>query len=260
MWSRKEIKTLSQARLHYNYWKMVVVGIIISLCGGSASSVFKWKFKSNTGFGHKEDSFHYFSFLPFPELDNVQNMIQSINLIHSSLIFLVIFGIMIAILFGIFVFNPLYAGCIRFFVKNVENNADFSEITFYFGKNYMNTVKTLFFWRLYIFLWTLLFIIPRIIKGYEYRMVPYILAERPDLDYKQVLQLSSRMMNYEKFHVFVLDLSFIGWGLLSLATCGIVGVFYVTPYIEQTYPFLYNILKCRVIDQLEQDVQPNQFT
>jgi hypothetical protein len=103
----------------------------------------------------------------------------------------------------------------------------------------------MFFMNLYKALWSLLFVIPGIIKGYEYRMIPYILAENPELDKNTVFRLSKEMMDGEKWDAFVLDISFIGWILLSLCTCGLLSVFYVSPYINMTSAQLYETLKHR---------------
>ena len=98
---------------------------------------------------------------------------------------------------------------------------------------------TMFMMNLKIFLWSLLFIIPGIIKAYEYRMVPYILAEHPEMSYSEVLEASSRMMDGQKMNAFILDLSFIGWEILSSITAGIVGIFWVNPYYYSTDAELY---------------------
>lgn len=70
-------------------------------------------------------------------------------------------------------------------------------------------------------------------------MVPYILAENPGMDQKEAFAISKRMMDGEKFDAFVLQLSFIGWYLLAAITCGLVGIFYVNPYVEATMAELY---------------------
>ena len=75
--------------------------------------------------------------------------------------------------------------------------------------------------------------------GYEYRMVPYILAENPDMDRKEVFLISKRMMDGKKMAAFVLDLSFIGWVILGTITCGIVNLFYVSPYMQATNAEMY---------------------
>ena len=109
----------------------------------------------------------------------------------------------------------------------------------------MNIVLTLFLRNLYTVLWTFLFIVPGIIKSYEYRMIPYILAENPDMDRREAFQLSKDMMQGEKWNAFVLDLSFIGWQILSGITLGIVGIFWTNPYVYATNAELYLELKLR---------------
>lgn len=107
----------------------------------------------------------------------------------------------------------------------------------------------MFMLELFVTLWTFLLVVPGIIKAYTYRMVPFIVAERPDIDYKEALDLSKKMMDGEKMNTFVLDLSFIGWGLLTALTAGILGVFYTTPYIQQTNAELYVTLKTKLEPQ-----------
>lgn len=134
-------------------------------------------------------------------------------------------------------------GC-GFFTKNVNEKADLGEILSGFsGGAYMRNVSTMFFRNLYTFLWTLLLIVPGIVKAYEYRMIPYILAENPNISRQEAFALSKKMMDGEKWNTFVLDLSFIGWNLLSAITFGIVGLFYVNPYMYATKAELYLKLK-----------------
>ena len=86
-------------------------------------------------------------------------------------------------------------------------------------------MKTMFHTQLSIFLWALLFLIPGIYKQYQYRMVEYILAEHPDMPYKEAMKMSRDMMNGQKWNAFVLDLSFILWEMLGVLTCGLVHIF-----------------------------------
>lgn len=76
---------------------------------------------------------------------------------------------------------------------------------------YLNTVFTMFMMNLFIFLWSLLLVVPGIIKSYQYRMVPYIMAENPQMNYRDALALSSRMTEGHKLELFILELSFVGW-------------------------------------------------
>ena len=106
----------------------------------------------------------------------------------------------------------------------------------------MNVVKSMFILDIIIALWSLLFIIPGIYKSYQYRMVPYLLADNPELTAREAMDLSRVMMDGEKMNAFVLDLSFIPWQLLSAITIGIVGIIWVNPYVEATNAELYTAL------------------
>lgn len=95
---------------------------------------------------------------------------------------------------------------------------------------------------LYTFLWSLLFIIPGIIKMYSYSMTSYILADHPEMKPRDALEASSVMMDGHKMDLFVLDLSFIGWYLLIPLTLGIAA-FYVGPYMSATRALFYEAIK-----------------
>ena len=87
---------------------------------------------------------------------------------------------------------------------------------------------------LFTALWSMLFVIPGIIKGLSYSLTPYILAKYPEVPAKDALKLSMRFMNGRKGELFVLGLSFIGWCILAGLTFGILGIFYVIPYMSIT--------------------------
>ena len=133
--------------------------------------------------------------------------------------------------------------------------AKFNDLFFMFGdakSYYMNVVKTQFLRMLYEFLWSLLLVIPGIIKSYQYRMVPYILAENPSISAKRAFAMSKKMTDGEKWKMFVLDLSFIGWKLLGVLACGI-GVYFVEPYLQATYAELYEAMRAKMYDMHETD-------
>ena len=74
-------------------------------------------------------------------------------------------------------------------------------------------------------------------------LIPYLLADNPQMDREEAFAKSKEMMDGNKWKAFVLDLSFFGWGLLSACTCGILYIFYVGPYIHLTKAELYHALK-----------------
>ena len=80
------------------------------------------------------------------------------------------------------------------------------------------------------------------IKAYEYRMIPYLLADNPSMSQEEAFALSREMMKGQKWKTFVLDLSFIGWDILSIFTGGILSMFYVQPYKMMTNAALYEAL------------------
>ena len=151
--------------------------------------------------------------------------------------------LIVVILVDIFLFNPLTVGVRRFFSTNLHEKARARELAFSFDHSYKNIVHVMFFRSLHTFLWSLLFIIPGIVKSYEYRMIPYLLAEYPDMPKNDAFAISKYMMDGNKWKAFVLDLSFILWYLGTIFTLGLLGLFYANPYKAQTDAALYEALK-----------------
>ena len=86
---------------------------------------------------------------------------------------------------------------------------------------------------IFVFLWSLLFIIPGIIAGYRYRFALYNLCENPEMGVMEAIRLSKQQTMGFKLDLFVLDLTFIGWGILCGLTLGILSI-WIRPYIQQT--------------------------
>jgi uncharacterized membrane protein len=91
---------------------------------------------------------------------------------------------------------------------------------------------------LYIALWTLLLVIPGIVKSYSYAMTPYILAENPDMTAAEAITRSKEMMYGHRWNLFCLEISFIGWRLLCLLTLGI-GNLWLRPYMQASGAAFY---------------------
>ncbi|HAJ74381.1 MAG TPA: hypothetical protein DCM49_06270, partial [Lachnospiraceae bacterium] len=127
--------------------------------------------------------------------------------------------------------------------EEIKNKGEIMDLLYYFDHGYMNVIKTEFIGDVYIFLWSLLLVIPGIIKSYEYRMVPFILAESPTMETREVLELSRNIMYGNKWQAFLLDMSFIPWHILGVVTLGIGEILYVNPYTNLTDACLYRKLK-----------------
>lgn len=108
--------------------------------------------------------------------------------------------------------------------------------------NYLHRVGTGALSWVYVFLWSLLLIIPGIIKALGYAMVPFILEDEPTLSAEETLTRSYKMMYGHKWDLFVLYLSFIGWWILCLFTLGI-GFFFLKPYVKATVAAFYEDIK-----------------
>ena len=96
--------------------------------------------------------------------------------------------------------------------------------------------------QIFTFLWALLFIIPGIVKSYSYAMTYYILADNPDMAPTDAIKESRKMMDGNKWRLFCLDLSFIGWYLLSILTLGILAL-WISPYNMMARAEFYESLK-----------------
>lgn len=247
MWTREELKTRGKAAFLRNYWICVVAALILTLLVGSGTSN---SGNSNndsnqtnsvgiSGFTISSDNFNVES---FAEKFTPLGPVKFVFTVFSGIVLLVI-GLAF-ILIRIFVLAPFEVGGSRFFIENSMEKAGLGNILFGFQNGYYGkTVWTLFLKNLYIFLWSLLLLIPGIVKAYEYRMVPYLLADYPELSTEEAFRISREMMNGEKMNTFILDLSFIGWYILSGITCNLVGIFYLYPYKYATDAELFLVLK-----------------
>ncbi|MGN0353947.1 MAG: DUF975 family protein [Muricoprocola sp.] len=151
---------------------------------------------------------------------------------------------LLLIMIKILVFGPIEVGGCRFFMKNSSGETPgVKEVFFAFkSKDYWNIVFTMFLRDLYVILWSMLFFIPGLIKSYQYRMIPYLLAENSEMNRKEVFVRTREMMYGEKWRSFVLDFSFILWDYLSIFTFGLAGILFVNPYQHATNAELYYAL------------------
>lgn len=160
---------------------------------------------------------------------------------------------LIAIVYIILLAEPLVVSSKKYFLKAREKeNTKIGIMKEIFRKgNWKNVAIIMFLKDLYNLLWFLT-IIGGFIKTYEYRMIPYILADNPKIDKKEAFRLSKEMMRHNKWKTFILDLSFILWNMLSLVTFGILNILYVNPYKVATLTELYVFLKNQNTEELAQ--------
>lgn len=269
MWTRAELKSKAKFSFKRNYWKSVLISLILALLvgGGSSGSSISSAVSNNligssdssvTDDYSNDDSSLYdgndfyddtYDGNVEDDIDDLKSMADNTAGMMAIGIFLIVFIIVfvvlmaVVILLDVFIFNPLEVGCKKYYLRNLNEPAQVGNIGYAFDNNYKNITKTMFFRDLFTVLWTLLFIIPGIVKSYEYQMIPYLLADNPQMTKEQAFEESKRMMQGQKWKAFVLDLSFIGWNILSALTLGILGIFYVQPYMDATHAALYEALR-----------------
>ena len=107
---------------------------------------------------------------------------------------------------------------------------------------FSRVLTTTLLYYVYVFLWSLLLLIPGCIKSYSYAMTPYILKDNPEMKNNAAIEESMRMMYGHKLELFLLDLSFIGWAILSILTC-CIGFLWLVPYMNMARVNFYEDLK-----------------
>ena len=145
---------------------------------------------------------------------------------------------------SIFIVMPLAIGFANAFRKLLTqgDNALTENMFRIATKNYWHKVWGGFLMGLFIFLWSLLLVIPGIIKCFSYAMTPFILEEYPELSANEAIDRSRAMMKGHKFDLFWLFLSFIGWLFLCFITLGLASL-WVTPYMETAVAAFYEDVK-----------------
>lgn len=216
MVDRIRIKEIAKFQFRQHYGMSIGAALVFSIVAFSENSNFNFTFRNSDWKALNLDSW-FVSLLP------------------------IIFSIAFFLWLGkIFIGTAVEVGYAQFsrriYRNEITNLGDMFDTAFF---NYWRNVGGMLWMYLFIFLWTLLFIIPGIVKAYAYYLTPYILAEYPNVPATEALKLSMRMTDGYKGELFVLDLSFIGWNILSLFTLGILGLVYVNPYYYTSKAGMY---------------------
>ena len=213
--SRAELKQLAKKQIKGNIPILFVFSIIANL-SSTTGNIFANNFKFNK----------------MTSLDAIRAMIPA----------MIGFGLLLWLLVFV-VFSPLKISLDYTYLKVAdEEKPQFNMLGYGFRNCWTQSALLGFFSNVFIFLWSLLFVIPGIIKSYSYRMSSYIMAENPEISALDAITKSKQMMKGHKFELFVLDLSFILWYLLVAITLGIASI-YVMPYTTATRANFYLKLK-----------------
>lgn len=231
LWTRNELKGRAKFLLKQNYWYSVLAALIYTfLLGNGITSSFKAAMNKSGETGVYIHS---------------SNPIVTFG-IAATIAIAVVIAFIVYLVLAYFLWNPMTVGCCKFFKNGRDGRQDVKDI-FRMVRDCNKTVRmTMLLKTIYLTLWSLLFIVPGVIKGYEYAMVPYLLLDHPEMSRQEIFAESKRMMMGNKWDAFVLDLSFIGWHLLGACTFGILTILYVNPYQYYTEAELYHVLRDRM--------------
>lgn len=207
-------------------WPLAVLaGLVAALLGGGSDLL---DFNVNVNLSHGYSNAHL-------QLGRLKLAITPTMLgwLSSALIVALVVGLALYVLGSV-----IQLGYARFNLDLMGGGAPRLESLF----SYFGWFKTAFWARfltsLYTFLWSLLFIIPGIVAGFSYAMVPYILAETPEMTAGDAIAASKQMMRGNRWALFCLEFSFIGWSILCVFTLGI-GKLFLTPYREAAKAAFY---------------------
>lgn len=237
MKTNQEFKRAALDALRGNWGKAVITALvyvlIVSLVSGPSAYTTKQmqdQMVEMRGYASAGSINELASVITSPEFTALQQQATRTSGLTTLLQFLLILPL------GLGVSNAF-----RKLLVNGENQLLRNSFSIAFS-NYWHKVWGLLLMYIFLFLWTLLLIIPGIIKAFSYAMTPYILEENPELGASEAIDRSRMMMRGHKFDLFWLYLSFIGWGLLCLLTAGI-GFLWLFPYVQASIAAFYEEVK-----------------
>lgn len=217
----KEFRESARNALRGKWWDAVAAGLIASLLG-ALSSTPSFSFNFNIG----SDS-------------SLGNTLPPEELAVIMSIFAVVAGITTVVGIALFILGSIVLpGYAKFNLDLIDGEKPRIGSLFNYFPNWKKALGANLLRCVYIFLWSLLLVIPGIIAALKYAMVPYIVAEDPEISPKEALEKSKDMMYGNKWRLFLLGLSFIGWAFLCIFTCGI-GSFWLIPYQQAAYTDFY---------------------
>lgn len=273
---RVELKRNAKQVLRKYYWAFFLVSLVVALLGGNSnyssggsSSGGSNSNRNNTANMINVQVGNTSVVIPYSEISSetktiitnvtgygydaadrtfIGRVVKAIFVAGVAVLSLII--IAVAFCFTFLVAFPFSVGGAKVYIKTAdfETKPEFRDLVYaYKCGRFWNIAKAGFLKSLYTFLWSLLFVVPGIVKGYAYSMTPYILADNPSLDASSALRLSQAMTKGYKWDIFVTQLSFWGWYLLGSALFGL-GVLFVNPYRDATMAQVYLTLRDNAIE------------
>ena len=240
-----DLKTSAKQILSGSYWTSFAVCLLFGIFISLASNIVSWLIAAPLTF---------LTTLFLSVSASVEAAAETIDVLTPLIAMLYMFIALIPVY--LFVQYPLYTGTVKHFLNTTNGNGRINDLFFAYKNHPGNVILISFLKSLYIFLWSLLFCIPGIIKTYQYSMIEFILAENPAINRKKAFHISKELTRGNKFRIFLFQFSFIGWFLLGALAFGI-GVNFVYPYLYASMTQLYIDLRENAL--AEGRVSPEDF-
>lgn len=215
--SASELRLKARESLKGNYWNAVLAAFLAAIFGALIvnGGTFDFDFKQET-----------------PAI--LQDMPKIVTRILLAVIGTVSAISIVHLVLG----GVVQLGYVRYLLKQQDREIPETKDLFSQFDRFKDGFLQLFLRKLFVALWSLLLVIPGIIKSYAYSMTPFLMAEDPTLTAMDAMRLSQEKMRGHKMELFCLELSFIGWILLAGLTFGIGG-FFLAPYMNAAYAAFY---------------------
>ena len=228
-----ELRQRARDALNGRWLVAIIAGLVASVLGGVSSPSMSFNFDFSSADFTNEDMQVLF--------DQLGINTEILNKIFAVIGALAVVGLVYAIIMFV-IGSAVGVGYSAFNLDLVDGReAKLGRLFGSFGI-WKTALVTNLLRGLYVALWSLLLIIPGIIASYSYAMTNYILAENPDMAPNDAIAASKEMMKGNKLRFFCLELSFIGWVLLSILTLGI-GNIWLVPYMQASYAAFYRDIK-----------------
>lgn len=228
-----DFRRIAREALSGKWMIAVLVGLVAMLLGGASSG--GPEVKLNIDASGANASFEFAGQTIFSTGGGLDSEIGAF--LVGSAIYITLAAIVMAVVY--FVLGSIISvGYARFNLDLVDRGEPGFETLFGYFSYWKTTAIARLLQSVYILLWSLLFIIPGIIATYSYAMTEFILAEKPDLTASEAIARSKEMMSGNRWRLFCLHFSFIGWDILSSLTLGI-GNLWLRPYKQAANAAFY---------------------
>ena len=226
MLTSKELRVKAWKSLKGKYWRAFLVILVLGLLASIGTSL-------ETGSQNLTDMLNL---VDPSEMDETMELGAAV--VGTIATVMAVVGMAISLFVG----NAADVGLAHYFILNTDSKPSFADAFYGFKVKYLRNIGTLLLVGIKIVLWSCLLLIPGIIKSVEYSIIPYILADDAEITSKEAFRKAKEMMMGNKWRLCKLYISFFGWFVLCVVTCGL-GTPFLLPYVSAANAEFYAELK-----------------